>query len=534
MTAPPPTTPQAPEPDQIVHSDGRVELTTPESVVTSPYANPELVPTPIKGRTWTTYNYATLWIGMALNIPSYMLAAGLIDQGMNWLQALLIITVANLLVLVPMLLNSHAGTKYGIPFPVFLRAFYGIRGANLAALLRAFVACGWFGIQTWIGGAAVYRIAGKLFGDGWLNADVVGGQPVTLWFSFAFFWLIQMALIWRGMEALKRFEGWAAPLVAVAFLALMIGIMSRAGGIGPILSQPSEIGWGADFWSLAMPSLMAMIAFWATLSLNMPDFTRFSQGQRQQVIGQLLGLPTMMSFITIVAIIVTSGSIIIYGEPIWDPVQLAAEFDNAFLVILGLVIAILATMTTNVAANVVSPSYDFSNAFPRWLTFRTAGLLTGVVGIVIQPWRLATDSSIYIFVWLDFYGGVLGAVAGVLIAGYWLVNRTGIELAELYRAGGRYWYSAGWNWRALVATILGAVLAVGGAYSNPGSGPFPANGLIPFLQPLYDFSWAVGITAGLLLYLVLSKIWPPRHNLPSRTPSAQDPSSRADVEPEKI
>jgi NCS1 family nucleobase:cation symporter-1 len=291
---------------------------------------------------------------------------------------------------------------------------------------------------------------------------------------------------------------------------LMIWMLVKAGGFGPIFDQPSQLGWDADFWKIFAPSLMAMIAFWATLSLNMPDFTRFGKGQREQAIGQVLGLPTTMSFIALVSIITTSATIVVYGEAIWDPVALAARFDNPLVVTIGLVMAILATMSCNVAANVVSPSYDFSNAVPRWLTFRTAGLLTGVIGVVIMPWRLISDPEIYIFVWLGFYGGVLASVAGVLIAGYWFVARTQLRLADLYLPNGRYWFGSGWNWRAVVATVVGAVLAVGGAYSNPGSGPFPADGLIPFLQPLYDYSWAVGLAAGFLVYLGLSLSSAPR------------------------
>ena len=496
--------------EQTVHSDGRVELSDQDAIANSPYANAELAPTRLPERTWTTYNYAALWMGMAHNIPSYLLAAGLVALGMNWLQAFLTITLGNLIVLVPLLLNSHAGTKYGIPFPVFARAFYGVRGANFPALLRAFIACGWFGIQTWIGGQAIYVILGELFGKGWTDASAIGGHPWTMWLSFAFFWVLQMGLIWRGIEGLRRFENWAAPLVTVAFLALMIAILVKAGGLGPILDQPSKLGWGSDFWKIFPPALMGMIAFWATLSLNMPDFTRFGKGQRQQVWGQIIGLPTTMSFIALVSIITTSGTVLVYGTAIWDPVELTRRFENPVVVTIGLVMAILATMSCNVAANVVSPSYDFANALPRWLNFRTAGLVTGVVGIVIQPWRLISDPSIYIFVWLSFYGGLLASVAGVLIAGYWLIDRTNLFLADLYLTDGRYWYSAGWNWRGVVATLLGSLLAVGGAYSNPGAGPFPQDGLIPFLKPLYDYSWAVGLVVGFLTYLVLTITAPTR------------------------
>jgi NCS1 family nucleobase:cation symporter-1 len=478
-----------------------VELPEPPS---GPYTNAELAPVPIAERTWSTYNYLALWNGMAHCIPSYTLAFGLIALGMNWLQAFLTITIANVLVLIPMLLNSYAGTKYGIPFPVFARAFYGVRGANLAALLRAFVACGWFGIQTWIGGQGIYEIIGRLSGRGWTDASAFGGQPWTLWLSFGLFWLVQMVLIWRGINALRRFENWAAPLVMIAFTALLVWILIKAHGLGPVLHQPGTLGWGGKFWPVFWPSLMAMIAFWSTLSLNMPDFTRFSRGQRQQVWGQVIGLPVTMSYIAIVSVIVASGTMVVYHVQLTDPILITTKFSSTAVVIIGLVMVILATMSTNVAANVVSPSYDFSNTAPRLISFRVGGLITGVLGVLIQPWHLISNPHIYIYVWLGFYGGILGTIAGVLIAGYWVLSRTQLALADLYTAAGRYWFTAGWNWRAVVATLAGAVLAVGGAWSAPGAGPFPLNGVIPALKPLYSYSWAVGLGTGFVVYLLLS------------------------------
>ncbi|MEV6603935.1 NCS1 family nucleobase:cation symporter-1 [Kutzneria sp. NPDC051319] len=491
-------------PVPVTPTDGRVELADDAAIADSRFYNSELAPVPLEKRTWTTYNFFALWMGMAHNIPSYTLAASLIALGMDWVQAFLTITLGNLIVLVPMLLNSHAGTKYGIPFPVFARSFYGVRGANLPALLRAFIACGWFGIQTWVGGEALYVIVGKLFGGGWSNAAAIGGQPWTLWLSFAAFWVVQMLIIWRGMDAIRRFENWTAPLVSVGFLILLVYVLVKAGGFGPILSEPSKLGWGSGFWAVFAPSLMAMIAFWSTLSLNMPDFTRFGGSQRKQFWGQILGLPTTMSFIAIVAILTTSGAVALYGEAIWDPAQLAARFDSPVLVVVALIALVLATISANLAANVVSPSYDFSNAVPKRVTFATGGLITGVLGVLIQPWRLISDPHVYIFTWLGFYGGVLAAVAGVLIAGYWLIDRTQLSLPDLYKENGKYWFTGGWNWRALVATVVGAVIAVGGAYSAPGTGPFPADGLIPFLKPVYDYSWVAGLIAAFLLYLVLT------------------------------
>jgi NCS1 family nucleobase:cation symporter-1 len=501
--------------------DGRVDLDDHAAIRDSRFYNEELAPVPVERRTWTTYNYFALWMGMAHNIPSYTLAASLIALGMDWLQAFLTITIGNLIVLVPMLLNSHAGTKFGIPFPVFSRAFYGLRGANLAALLRAFVACGWFGIQTWVGGEAMFVIVGKLTGDGWTGASTLFGKPWTLWLCFLVFWVVQMLIIWRGMEAVRKFENWTAPLVSVGFLILLAYVVIKAGGFGPILSQPSKLGWGADFWKVFAPSLMAMIAFWATLSLNMPDFTRFGGSQRKQLRGQILGLPTTMSFIAIIAILTTSGGVALYGEAIWDPALLAARFSSPVVVVIALVALVLATVSCNLAANVVSPSYDFSNAAPKYLNFRLGGLITGVVGVVIMPWNLISDPNIYIFAWLQFYGGVLAAVAGVLVAGYWFQYRTELDLEDLYAERGRYWYSGGWNWKALIATVVGALVAVGGAYSNPGAGPFPRDGLIPFLQDFYDYSWVAGLVVAFAVYWALSLVRPTTASAPARLPEGE-------------
>lgn len=500
--------------EEIVYPDGRHELAEDRAISDSPLYNADLAPVPIRQRTWTTYNYMALWIGMAHNIPTYLLASGLVAIGMAWYQAILTIALANVIVLIPMLMNSHAGTKYGIPFPVFARASFGVFGANVAALLRAGVACGWFGIQTWIGGGALYTLAGALFGKGWANSGMVLGQHWTLWLSFAIFWALNILIIVRGMNAVRRFENWAAPFVLIVALFLLGWMISKAGGLGPIVSQGGKIGWGSDFWlKLFPPSLMAMIAFWSTLSLNMPDFTRFGKSQRAQAIGQVLGLPTTMTLFPLVAVLITSATVVVYGKPIWDPVALTGQFTNPIVIVLALFTLAVATLSVNIAANVVSPSYDFSNAIPKLISFRTGGLITGVLGIVIQPWRLLSDPHVYIFTWLGFYGGALGAIAGVLIADYWVRRNRVLKLGDLYRVNGIYSYGAGFNWRGLVALLIGGLLAVGGAYSAPGTGPFPANGLLPPLYNfplihLYDYSWVIGLLAAFLSYLALSAIFP--------------------------
>ena len=470
-----------------------------EDVSDSPLYNPDLAPVPILKRNWTTYNYAALWISMAHCIPTYMLASGLISSGMNWWQALTTILLGNTIVLAPILLNSHPGTKYGIPFPVFARASYGTIGSNLPALMRALVACGWFGIQAWIGGQAINvllisfipgwhtMLGGPLRGPGFL-----AGYTATEYLSFLLFWGLNIFIVWRGMDLLRKVENWAAPFVLVMAIALMIWAIWRANGLGAVISEGGRFNSLSEFFPVFIPSLTAMIGYWATLSLNMPDFTRFGRSQREKMVGQVVALPTTMTVFAAMGVIITSATAIIYGKVIWDPVLLIGEFKNPIVVAVSMFTVVVATLSVNIAANVVSPANDFANAFPKWISFRIGGLVTGLIGMAMQPWRLLADPSGYIFNWLLGYSGGLGSIAGVLIADYWLIRKKHLELADLYKGQGVYTYSGGWNWRAVVATLLGCAMAWGGL-------------VIHQLRPLYDYAWFVGLFVAGLVYVALMK-----------------------------
>ena len=509
---------------EIVHPDGRHELTLEAdgALDGSPLHNEDLAPVRIERRNWTTYNYLALWVGMSINIPSWLLASGLVGLGMAWYQAILTIGLANVIVLVPMLLISHAGTKYGIPYPVIARASFGTIGANLPALTRAIVACGWFGIQTWIGGTAIFALIAAVLGTDsfWTTAGQIeilagGAHPWTLWLSFAIFWVINVAIILRGMEAIRRFESWAAPFLVIAFLGLLVFMVAQAGGLGPIVEESGTLGWGSGFWAIFPASLMGMIAFWSTLSLNMPDFTRFGRSQREQAIGQTLGLPTTMTLFPLIGVLTTSATVLVYGSAIWDPVELATRLDSPILVIGMAFVFAVATLSTNIAANVVSPSYDFSNVWPSKISFRMGGLITGIIGVLIFPWALIATPELYIFTWLGFYGGATGAIAGVLIADYWLIRRTRLSLADLYKPNGIYRYASGWNWRAVVALLVGAFVALAGAYSGldangASTGPFPVDGIIPLFKSFYDYSWVAGLIVSFLVYWGLMTVSPAR------------------------
>jgi NCS1 family nucleobase:cation symporter-1 len=441
--------------------------------------NEDLAPVPQSRRDWGVYNYASLWVGMSVCIPTYMLASGLIAGGMNWRQAIGTILLGNLIVLVPMLLNAHAGTKYGIPFPVLVRAPFGVLGSNVPACLRALVACGWFGIQTWIGGQAIHAML-RIAWPAW--SHFAAGQAVC----FLFFWLLNMAVIWRGIETIKVLEGIGAPFMLAVGVLLLWWVTRKAGGFGPVLSAPSRFHDNAGFLRFFVPALTGMVGFWATVALNIPDFSRYARSQKAQVLGQALGLPTAMTLYSFIGVAVTSASVVLFGEAIWDPVVLLGRFNQPVVALVALIALLLATLNTNVAANVVSPSNDFSNLNPRRISFRTGGLITGFLGLVMMPWKLLGDYSAYIFGWLVGYSGLLGPIAGVMIVDYFVVRRRELVVDDLYLRHGSYEYSGGFNYRALLALVCGIVVALLGL-------------VVPALRWLYDYAWFVGfLTAGTL------------------------------------
>ena len=444
--------------------------------------NDDLAPIPPGKRSWGMYNYASLWVAMSVCIPTYMLASGLIADGMSWRQAISTILLGNLIVLVPMLLNAHAGAKYGIPFPVFVRASFGVRGANLPAVLRALVACGWFGIQTWIGGQAIYSML-KILAP-------AAASPAVAWACFFAFWALNIVVIWRGIETIKFLEGVGAPVMLAVGLLLLWWITGKAGGFGPVLREPSRFRTTAEFIRHFIPSLTGMVGFWATVALNIPDFTRYAKSQKAQAWGQAMGLPAAMTLYSFIGVAVTSASKVLFGEAIWDPVVLLAKFNQPLVASIALVALVVATLNTNVAANVVSPSNDFSNLNPRRISFRTGGVITGVIGILMMPWKLLADPNAYIFKWLVGYSALLGPIAGVMIADYFQVRRARLNLDDLYRRGGVYEYDNGVNPRAVAALATGVAIALVGL-------------VVPPLRLLYDYAWFVGFGVSGAVYIAL-------------------------------
>lgn len=481
------------------------------SVRESPLYNADLAPVQPAGRKWGLASFAALWISMSACIPTYMLASSLIGGGMNWSQAIGTIFLGNLIVVVPMILNAHAGTRYGIPFPVFCRASFGTVGANIPALLRALVACGWFGIQAWIGGNAIYKILSVFWpalATG--SADNFLGINGAQFACFLFFWGINMWVIHRGIETIRVLLNIKAPLLIALGLLLLFWAYRAAGGFGPILSQPSAFDAGqpkaGQFWTFFFPALTGMIGFWATLSLNIPDFSRYAKSQRDQALGQIVGLPTTMALYAFIGVAVTSATTIIYGETIWDPVDVLMRFKNPVLLVVAMIALCIATLATNIAANVVSPANDFAHLAPRKISFRVGGYITGVIGIVMMPWKLVADPTGYIFTWLVGYSALLGPIGGIMIADYFVYRKRVLDVPALYDPQGEYKYKGGFSVVAIVALVAGVLPSLPGFLvtikATDGAGVPPA------LIHLYDYAWFVGFGISAAVYLTLRQLVP--------------------------
>ena len=444
--------------------------------------NSDLAPTTAAHRTWTTYNYIALWFSMSMEVTTYMLASSLIAGGMNWYQAVGTVLLGNLIVLIPMVLNAHAGAKYGIPFPVFVRAPFGLRGANVPALLRAIVACGWFGIQSWIGGQSIAAMIYVLW-------PATTGSTTILWACFIGFWLLNMAVVWRGVESIRFLQSFSAPFLLIMSLTLLAFMTSKAGGFGPMLSAPSHFASAGAGWHFFFLSLTGMVGYWATLSLNIPDFTRYAKSQEAQIVGQAFGLPVAMTLYTFIGIACTSASTVVFGEPIWSPITLLGRFHQPLIAFLALISILIATLNVNIGANVVSPSNDFSNLAPSLISFRTGGIITGCVGLLMMPWKLMASHTDYIH-WLVSYSGLLGPVAGIMVTDYFFIRGTQLDVNSLYHRGGPYEYRQGINPIALIALAAGVIVALIGLF-------------IPALHFLYDYAWFVGFGTSSLTYRAL-------------------------------
>lgn len=472
--------------------------------------NEDLAPVPKEKRTWNWINFSTVWMGMVHNIVAYETAGSLLGLGMSVWQALSTVIVANIVLILAMWINSVAGAKYGVPFPVLIRASFGYKAAQIPVLIRAFVAIFWFAVQTYAGSKAVGAVLGLLI-PGWssLEAFHILGMGSNDAIAFAIFWLLHAYVISHGMDRVKFFELWAGPLVIVLGLGLVIWSLMTAKGFGPLFAEPGKLA-GQEFWSVFALSVTGLVGVWSTLVLNIPDFTRFSRSQKDQVIGQAVGLPGTAIIFALMSIIITSGTILAFGRPIWDPVELLKQFDNPIILVLGAFSLLIATLSVNVAANVVSPAYDLVNVFPRKLNFVKAGIISIVIAVFFAPW-LWFDNANTIFSILGAIGGTLGPVAGIMFADFYIIRRRNYNVKSFYIKQSEYSYNNGWNPKALIALGLGTAVSLMGLF-------------VPALRFLYTYSWFLGVGVGFITYSLLMR--PIYQALPVETLPVEDvPSS---------
>jgi nucleobase:cation symporter-1, NCS1 family len=464
------------------------ELAADTDVLASLRYNEDIAPTKVSERTWTTVNIAALWVGMAICIPSYTLGGVLTTYfGLNVTEALVTILVANLVVLIPLTLNAFPGTKYGIPFPVLLRSSFGIIGSNIPCLIRGVVACGWFGIQTMFGGLAIHLLLSALF-DSWAGLGQTGEV-----LGFFMFWALNVYVVIRGSESIKLLETLAAPLLIAVSVGLMIWALPQM-SMTELINTPAKRPADASVWGYFFAGLTAMVGFWATLSLNIPDFSRYARSQKDQVVGQIIGLPLTMFFFASLGVVLTAASKQLVGETVSDPITLIGMIDNSFWVIIAMVMIIIATLSTNTAANIVSPTNDFQNIAPKYINQTKGVLLTGLVGIVLMSWELlkklgwiVSDVNIESMYsnWLLGYSSLLGPIAGIMIVDYFLIKKQNLNLVDLYKDGGTY---PAFNIGGFIAFFIPVAMTILALTTD----------ILPWF---YQYGWFTGsITGGIIYY----------------------------------
>ncbi|KAL2923700.1 Purine-uracil permease NCS1 [Bienertia sinuspersici] len=446
---------------------------------------------------------ASLWIGLVVGVPTYYLAGSLVDLGMAWWQGIATVVAANLILLVPLVLTGEPGVRYGIPFPVLARSSFGIRGAHVPTLLRALVGCGWYGIETWIGGEAIFLLLPHSIKHSSISKVLpwLGTSPLEF-FCFITFWVAQLSVVWHGMEGIRKVEKYSAPILITLTSCLVIWTYVKAGGLTHMLSQSSRLST-SQFWALFFPSLTANISFWATLALNIPDFTRYAKSQKDQILGQV-GLPIFMGLFTFVGVAVTASTEVIFGRVISNPIQLLGEIGGLATMIMAIVGISLATITTNIAANIVAPANALVNLSPSNFTFRRGALLTALLGIAFQPWRLLKSSESFVYTWLVGYSALMGPIGGIILADYYLIKKMKLSINELYtlKQDGAYYYSRGYNLAAMAALTVGILPVLPGFLQKIGV----LTSVPQVFVTIYNNAWFFSFFAAGILYWVISSL----------------------------
>jgi len=468
-------------------------------LVSSKYYNEDLEPSSVSQRTWTTYNITALWVGMCICIPSLSLASAAIALGLSPWLAIFNVVLGNVIVLIPIQLNSHAGTKYGIPFPVFARMTFGATGAHVPSVMRGLVACGWVSVQSWVGGGAFAALLGTgiyFFRDNTITIGLPGNDAVVVGqlIGFIIFMLFVAWVAYNGFENIKWVQNIGSPIlvaVMILLLAWSIALVVNAGyAVGDVMKQ------GVDFAAC----LTGNIAFWATMALNIPDFSRYAKSQKVQFRGQLYGVPIPMFAMAFIGAYFAQATKLVMGEALFDPTNVFYYVDNKLVIIVSAIGVVLATLTTTVAANVVAPANGFSNLSPQRISYRK-GVITAciIATFVFQPWWIFGSGAAYIFTWMNNYGMILAPIAAIFVADYYICKQRRLDVAALYAGDkGRYWYNNGINWAAIIAWIAAFILPLLGNTVWLYDGGTPS--LMDYISANgYIFSFVVGMVVYVLL-----------------------------------
>jgi NCS1 family nucleobase:cation symporter-1 len=477
---------------KIIEQHQFFELEAGPDLISSPVYNHDLAPTKIAERTWNKWHIMSLWVGLAICVPTYTLGGVLTSYfGLTVLEALCAILLANTIVLIPLILNAFPGTKFGVPFPVLLRSSFGIYGSNVPALIRGLIACGWFGIQTMFGGLAIHLIFIRIL-PFW---ELLGGWGEVI--GFFIFWIFNIFIVIRGSKAIKLLETLAAPLLLIVGVGLLVWAYPKI-NLTELLNTPPKRPEGASMWPFFFSGLTAMVGFWATLSLNIPDFSRYAVSQKDQIQGQMMGLPLTMLLFAMLGVVLTAASPSVFGEVISDPVTLIGKVENDFLAVFMLFIVIVATVSTNAAANILSPANDFQNAFPKLINFNRGVWITGILGIILMSWELLKKAGLLVSDisvesmysnWLLSYSNLLGPIAGIMIVDYFLIKKQHIHLIDIYKPGGFY---PNIHWKGIISFIIPVFITIFALSTG-------------VMKWIYDYGWFVGSFLGGTIYYFINK-----------------------------
>lgn len=483
---------------QVEFSEGLFELSpeTLQELAGSKYMNADLVPTSAAERTWSTYNIGMLWVGMVICITGFSYAAALIALGMAPIIALINVLIGNLIILIPMQLNSHAGTRYGIPFPVFSRITFGRVGAHLPSLTRAIVAAGWCAVQCWVGGAAFSSII-SVFSSSW---DTEG---TGRFIGFGLFMIVTLILGLRGSEGIKWIEAIGSPVLIILCVGLLVWIITLGNDYGVSVADMFLAGNNEEALAanggmayVFMAGITSNIAVWATLALNIPDFSRYAKSQKAQFRGQLYAMPTSVMALVIIGAMFAKVTEVAYGQAEFDPTVVLLHLNNKVVVVLASLGVIIGTLTTNMAANVVAPANGFANLAPKKISYKVGIIITCILCVVYRPWWMYGDAGAFMFSWLGTCGTILGPVAAILVADYFIVKKKRINVKALYDENNdTYEYNNGWNVRAIAAWVLGFLV--------PMLGKFGIGGEVT--KWLDANSYIVGFIIAFILYILFMK-----------------------------